>query len=350
MIKTALERRSEIVALEARIAEVSATMDTLDHERLRCIRRFDELNGWAEQGARSCAHWLSWRVGLSPGPAREQVRVARALGALPLLDAALARGEISYSKVRAMTRTATPENEARFLELARHSTAAQIEILSRKLGQVVDPTSPTAERFLRRGDLESGMVRLVAQLRPEEAAVVMKALEVATRIAHEGSVSAGTYSRADALVSVCESFLADAAARTTPVPGRYEVVVHAGEGDEPCELEDGSRVSAETGRRLACDAPIVGPSGETRRRRPSIAQRRALHERDRTCRFPGCTCRLWVDAHHLRPWSEEGETTLENLVQLCRLCRTRHNRHYADQGIMPTWAGLSSEERGRYAA
>ncbi len=320
----AAERRHEIAALEARIAEVSATADVLEHERLRCIRRFDELGGWAEQGARSCAHWLSWRVGLGPGAAREQVRVARALGALPLLDAALARGEISYSKVRAMTRTATPENEATFLEFARHATAAQIEVLSRKHRQVVDPSSPSAERFFRRHELESGMVRLVAQLRPEEAALVMKAVEVATRMSHEGGVSAGTFSRADALVSVCESFLAEAAARTTPVPGRFEVVVHVegGEGrsDEPCELDDGSRVSAETGRRLACDARIVsaGPESRARGRRPSIAQRRALHERDRTCRFPGCTCRLWVDVHHVRPWSENGETKLDNLLQLCR--------------------------------
>ncbi|HZU98348.1 MAG TPA: DUF222 domain-containing protein, partial [Planctomycetota bacterium] len=81
-----VERRSEIASLEARIAEVSAMADVLDHERLRCIRRFDELAGWSEQGARSCAHWLSWRVGLAPGAAREQVRVARALASLPLLD------------------------------------------------------------------------------------------------------------------------------------------------------------------------------------------------------------------------------------------------------------------------
>jgi hypothetical protein len=333
MARRPVEHGSEIAALGARIAEVSALADVLDHERLRCIRRFDELGGWAKQGARSCAHWLSWRVGLGAGAAREQVRVARALGDLPLLDAALARGEVSYSKVRAMTRTATPENEAAFLEMARHATATQIEVLSRKLREVVDPTAPSAERFFKRHDLESGMVRLVAQLRPEEAAVVMKALEVAIRMAHDGAVSAGTYSSADALVSIFESFLADAAARTTPVPGRYEVVLHVAEGtleakdDEPCELADGSRVSAETGRRLACGAPIVEvvERGSTatseaarRTRRPSIAQRRALHERDRTCRFPGCTCRFWVDAHHVRPWSRRGETKVENLVQLCK--------------------------------
>ncbi len=336
-----------MAALEARIAELSALMDVLDHERLRCLRRFDELGGWADQGARSCAHWLSWRTGLSPGAAREQVRVARALASLPLMDAALARGNVSYSKVRAMTRTATPENEAAFLDMARSTTAGQIEVLSRKYQEVVDPTSPSAARFFRRTDLESGMVRLVVQVRPEEAAVVMKALDVAIRMARgapgdvsagtassaAGDVSAGTCSRADALLSICESFLADGATRTTSVPGRYEVTVHvsgetlAGKSDEPCELEDGSRVSAETARRLACGAPIVevvenrdGTEvvGRRRARRPSIALRRALEKRDKTCRFPGCPCRLWVDVHHVQPWSQDGETKLDNLVQLCK--------------------------------
>src|SRR5271155_261950 len=131
----------EIDDLATRIARASALTDALEHDRLVWIRRFDELGGWADQGARSCAEWLSWRVGVSPGTAREQVRVAKALGLLPLLDGAFGRGEVSYSKVRAMTRAARPENEARFLELARHATAAQVEALCRRFQPVVDPAS-----------------------------------------------------------------------------------------------------------------------------------------------------------------------------------------------------------------
>src|SRR5579864_3102785 len=94
-------RLQEIDELATRIGRNATLCDALDRERLACIRRFDELGGWAEQGARSCAHWLSWRIGLSPGAAREQVRVTHALAALPLIDAAFGRGELSYSKVRA---------------------------------------------------------------------------------------------------------------------------------------------------------------------------------------------------------------------------------------------------------
>ncbi|PYO33846.1 MAG: HNH endonuclease, partial [Candidatus Rokuibacteriota bacterium] len=82
-------------------------------------------------GFRTCADWLSWRVGLAPGAARERVRVARALGTLPLLAQALARGELSYAKVRALTRVATPEDEERLLGVGRGGTAAQVERIVR---------------------------------------------------------------------------------------------------------------------------------------------------------------------------------------------------------------------------
>ncbi|PYO58807.1 MAG: HNH endonuclease, partial [Candidatus Rokuibacteriota bacterium] len=86
--------------------------------------------GW-NIGFRTCADWLSWRVGLAPGAARERVRVARALGTLPLLAQALARGELSYAKVRALTRVATPETEERLLGVGRGGTAAQVERIVR---------------------------------------------------------------------------------------------------------------------------------------------------------------------------------------------------------------------------
>src|SRR3989304_3283273 len=80
--------------------------------------------GGGPPGCRSCAAWLSWRVDLDLGTARERVRVARALGTLPLLAQALARGELSYAKVRGLTRGATPETEARLLGVGRAGTAA----------------------------------------------------------------------------------------------------------------------------------------------------------------------------------------------------------------------------------
>src|SRR3954467_777342 len=113
------------------IAELSAHIQAATYRLLCCIREFDLAEAWAEQGFRSCAAWLSWRVGLDLGAARERVRVARALGTLPLLAKALARGEVSYAKVRAVTRVATPETEERLLAVARGGTAEHVERIVR---------------------------------------------------------------------------------------------------------------------------------------------------------------------------------------------------------------------------
>src|SRR5258705_3075680 len=101
------------------IAELSAHLEAATARLLDLIREFDARAGW-NNGFRSCAHWLSWRVGYAPGAAREHLRVARALGTLPLLAEALARGELSYAKVRELTRGATPQTEGRLPRAGRH--------------------------------------------------------------------------------------------------------------------------------------------------------------------------------------------------------------------------------------
>src|SRR3989454_4536899 len=98
--------------------------------------------------------------------------------------------------------------------------------------------------------------------------------------------------------------------------------------DQPGQslLETGARVSAETSRRIACDASGVvmqhGRDGRavevgTRTRTIPPAIRRALHHRDRACRFPGCGVRFG-QGHHIRHWANGGPTTLSNLPLLFR--------------------------------
>ncbi len=126
------EPAAELDLLGDAIAELSAHLEAATARLLDLIREFDARGGW-NTGFRSCAAWLSWRVGLDPGAAREKVRVARALGTLPLLGQALARGELSYAKVRALTRVATPETEERLLAVGRAGTAAHVERIVRGL-------------------------------------------------------------------------------------------------------------------------------------------------------------------------------------------------------------------------
>jgi hypothetical protein len=324
------------------IAELAAHLDAATHRFLSLIARFDESGGWADQGALTCAHWLCWRVGLELGAAREHVRVAKALRELPRIDDALRLGQISYSKVRALTRVASAENEAELLAMAGASTASQLERICRGYRRVLRhaselrPEDEAELRWVRQRETETGFVRFDIQLRPDEAAILTRALQAASsRAWTDEKVSAGTSSaslrRADALVAVAESYLSGQHDSAPPV----EVVVHVEASDGAGTLDDGTALSRETTERLTCDAAIVTVREDSRgnvvdvgRRRRSIPTmlRRALRLRDRGCRFPGCTNRL-VDAHHVTPWARGGSTTLANLCSLCRRHHTFVHEH-----------------------
>jgi len=328
------------------IASLSAHLDAATHHLLHCIRRFDEALGWHEQGAVSCAHWLSWRLGWDPTTARERVRVARALGKLPAIDEALRSGSLSYAKVRAITRVATPENQRKLLEMALLATGAQLERLCRGFRGVLDAERAPRpeERSVRRRQLAGGMVKLELVLEPDEADLILHAVERAREVRAEKaagqppaesvgaagvSAEASWPSRADGAVTMAESFLAGHAVSGNGGE-RFQVMVHLDQevlgpdGSLAATLEDGSRVSAETFRRVACDCGLVavGHDGEALnigRRTRSIppAIRHALMLRDRGCAFPGCTYTAFLHAHHIQHWLHGGKTSVENLVMLC---------------------------------
>jgi Domain of unknown function (DUF222)/HNH endonuclease len=350
-----LVRASDLPAdpatLADEIARTAAHLDAATHRLLACIRAFDQSGEWQRQGTISCAHWLSWRIGLDPGAAREKVRVARALGALPHIDLALQQGALSYAKVRALTRVATPQNEAQLLELARTCTGAQLERICRRVRKVVNVTDLDDRRYLRHEVLDNGMVRLSAVLHPDEAALVMNAVhEARRRAASEGDgpgVSAETRLRTpapDALVAVAEAFLAreDGSALSAPAT---QLVVHldqdplAERGTLAAALDDGTRVSAETFRRLGCDCTVVplGARGTVGRRTRTVSPnlKMALWLRDRGCRFPGCSNHLFLHAHHIHHWTHGGPTTAENLVLLC----STHHRLLHEGGFGVTRRG-----------
>jgi Domain of unknown function (DUF222)/HNH endonuclease len=182
----------ELEQLGERIAEQAAHLDAAMHRLLADLREFNERGGWHAQGALSCAHWLAWRVGWDLVTARERVRVACKLAGFPTIDDALRRGEVSYSKVRAMMRVATPANEALLLEYARLMTASQLEKLTRKYalvqrhGQDPHPLDDEQRRYVRRRDTEDGMVKIEAVLHPEEAELIWTMLDhAATQLTRE---------------------------------------------------------------------------------------------------------------------------------------------------------------------
>jgi len=329
---------ASVEQLAERIADIAAGINASTYQLLVLLREFDERAGW-NGGFLSCAHWLSWRTSIDLGAAREKVRVARALPNLPLLGGALQRGEVSYAKVRALTRIATPENEARLLGIAYHGTAAQVERLVRAW-RWCDRREEDRKHLSRSVSCyvdEDGMVILRARLTPEQGAVVQRALEAAAdRLFQESRHAAAPerveeeitsdQRRADALTLMAESAL-NANLDRGSAGDRYQVVLHVDANHQVLELANGGiGVSAETSRRLSCDASVVlvqenadGTVLDVGRKTRTVpaAIRRALTARDGHCAFPGCNARR-CDAHHVVHWAEGGLTALDNLVLLCR--------------------------------
>jgi len=372
---------AELDRLGDEIAELSAHLEAATARLLDLIRQFDARGGWGN-GFRSCAHWLSWRVGLDIGAAREKVRVARALGTLPRLARALARGELSYAKVRALTRVATPETEERLLGVGRAGTAEHVELIVRGWRRV-DRNAEARETATRHRSRalhvyrdDDGMFRLRGRLEPEVGELLMQALAAARETLYQrthrtfvgagctphdpADVSAETrvverpvedpptfeQQQADALALLAETALHHGIDPGAPGE-RYQVVVHVdapalADPDAPGQsvLDNGEHVSTETSRRLACDASrvvmkhardgrVVEVAARTRTIPPAL--RRALHYRDRGCRFPGCGMRF-VQGHHIRHWAQGGPTKLSNLAMLCR----RHHRAVHEEGYQVT--------------
>src|SRR6185369_4778309 len=183
-IRMTLGPVAELDRLGDQIAELSAHLEAASARLLDLIREFDARGGWCN-GFRSCADWLGWRTGLDRGTAREKVRVARALATLPLLAQALARGELSYAKVRALTRVATPETEARLLGVGRGGTASHVERIVRgwrymdRKAEARETKRQHASRALHVHQDDDGTVVLRGRLEPEVGALFMKALAAA---------------------------------------------------------------------------------------------------------------------------------------------------------------------------
>jgi hypothetical protein len=414
------------------ITRLAGHINAAQYRFLKLLGALVERDAWlGESGMKSPAHWLNYYCGIDLGAAREKVRVAKCLATLPQIDAAFSTGVISYSKVRAMTRSATPENEAFLLQVAKYGTAQHVEKLVRKFAWATRLNNPQRDKCQYEArefgwyEDDDGMVVFKGRLPAAEGAAFLKAMEAIMQAiglrepTHQEStkqeasdqqptgqevadvestgqectnrewtdpesvnpeltdqeimsadVSAETpdedatptcaQKRADALVAMADLAMASLATdgKSACTADKYQVVIHidanrtkdvsAETFSSPhCSLERDCchfPLAASTARRLACDASLVtvleDASGtvlnvgrKTRTIPPAI--RRALTLRDQGCRFPGCCETRFVDAHHIHHWCDGGETRLDNLILMCRLCRARHNRHYADSDIMP---------------
>jgi hypothetical protein len=183
-------------ALEDELCTQAAHMAVSECQFVLLVAEMDRRQTWGGAGLRSMAHWLNWRCGTSLGAAREQVRVGRALLALPVLRAAFAAGEVSYSKARAISRVATTSLEAALVDMAHYATASQMETIVREYRKASPDEGKTAldrhrdQRYFRSYTDDQGMVVVQARLSPEEGAIVLAAVEAAREAAWQAQRAA----------------------------------------------------------------------------------------------------------------------------------------------------------------
>ena len=341
--------------LDAAIGCLVLQMNADSYRMLVLVRDFDDRFGWKKWGYQNCAEWLSWRASISLSAAREKVRTAHALRALPAIAGAFAEGRLSYSKVRALTRVAQLHDEDLLLAYALNANVARVEERCRQIRNVLPNSAQQAQRASSSRSLTAwrdegrGVMRFTVEVPVEDGELILRALdcavasgEVATSLdpgmPAESKGTAWCAQQADAIVAVAKSYLDGGhGTESGATADHYQVVVHA---DATAVTKGGGRADLpiDSVKRLLCDCSVVDVAEDEdgnpldvgrKHRTVSTALRRALYARDRGCTFPGCHRKRYVDGHHLRHWVEGGETSTHNMTLLC----TYHHRLLHEGGF-----------------
>src|ERR1700686_667640 len=331
-------------------------IDRQEADSARKLRRFEELGGDEEDGASPLGSWLRNRCGLASGEAMKRVEVARQLPELPEAEERFRTGELGLSHAAVLARVVTEvgPGAARMasdtlLEAASRLDPTRLRIVGRHLRHCVDPDGALAAALKdhERGSLHLSQtfdgVYIIDGLLDAEGGATLRTALGALSHPVPGDMRSPAERRGDALVELAARQLQSGSLPTAHGQRPHLVLtasVDALAGSPramPAELALAGPVHAETARRIACDASsstvtMAGSDplsvGREQRRIPA-AGRRALAHRDRGCRFPGCDRPPeWTDGHHVTHWAHGGETSVPNVVLLCRL----HHRRVHDEG------------------
>jgi hypothetical protein len=383
-------RTRSIAELESEVVGLAGHLAAAHCYWLQLLAEFDDRDGWAGPGLRTCAHWLSWRVGMNLRTGFEQLRVAHALTGLPATTAAFAAGRISYSKVRAITRVATAETEQPLVDLALAGTASHVERVVRAARQArADPAETHVSRRLTWSWDDDGTLDLRGRFTPEQGAFLLHALAAQTDhpsagrsycsaehssppgqrsadappvpIGADGSwvesdtAAVGTAPDApdEAPLEPLDARRADALIALIARPGEVgsafgnsaQVVLHIDADRATAEIENGPSIPPASAERIACSARVRALVKD-RRGNPLYLGRThrlvtkklfaAVSIRDQhRCRWAGCTETRHLDAHHVKHWLHGGRTDIHNLVLLC----DRHHRLIHDHGYSMRGSG-----------
>lgn len=323
--------------LDQQILNLSTHINATTYELLFAVREFDERAGWLQWGLSNCAEWLAWRCDLCTSTAREKVRVAHALKRLPRLSGLFRSGELSYSKVRQLTRVANKDNEDDLARFALRHTAVVVAERCRELRCGIPLSLDTAarahaSRALRvRRDRERNLMTITVELPIDTGELLERALDKARddEVLKAPDLADTSWSRrqADAFVEMVRGYLSGASGASND---NYLVTIHV----DQAALAGGdgrSAVPIESVKRLCCDGKAVVITENNEGDPLAIGRKsrvvpkgieRAVRARDNNgCVFPGCTNHRFLHCHHVEHWARGGETCLDNLMLLC----TRHH-------------------------
>jgi hypothetical protein len=298
----------EWVEVDRRLREYARHRASLDAAEAFDLLRAEQLKLHFLCGFATMYEYLERKLGYGPHAARERMRVARSLARLPQTTAALARGELTYSAVRELTRVATAETEASWLAAAEGKAVNQIErlVAGHQPGdQPEDPTHP---------DLRPRVVRI--ELPPEVYALWRQARSV---IAAERGAE---ISDADFVESLCRAAIIPG----TGTAGPSHQIAYQQCPDCRRATQNGAGreidIAPEVFERASCDAKVLGSLEATTPERATTTVTPRLREqvfaRDHhRCTVPGCRSARNLDIHHLVPQAQGGKHELWNLTLLC---------------------------------
>lgn len=324
--------------LEQNLIDLARRLASGTYELLVLVGEFDARGTWASRGALSCAAWLANLCDIEISTARTQVNVAKTMRQHPLLDAALADGDISYSKARRLVPYLDGANDTELIGIARRVPAGRLGAAIAAWARRNDDEDVIGRRqrdtrFCSWRTNPDGTVTITAQLTPAAAGSVCAVID-AWVTTHQPATQPGASAdapdrypslgrqRADALVHV---LTASADPRTPSRPAvTAEVVVHVTEDGN--HLSDGTPLGDHTVTRMLPDAFISLLLHDTRRRPidasprrrlPTRRQQRIVDELYPECAHPGCHARNFLQYDHIHPYSRGGPTVAANLQRLC---------------------------------
>ena len=314
------EAQGDWQSVDRALRTIARRRATLDADEARWLREAEAIQIWRPLGMVSALDYMERVLGYGPRAAQERLRVARALGTLPRLTAALAEGELPFSAIRELTRVATPTTEAAWREAAIGKNLRQIEelVTDHRPGDYPDdPPDPQVRVHVVRFELSAETFALLRQAR-----VVL-------------DEEHGSHLSDDQFVAALSGAVLDGTAPTeTTGRAKYQIAVTV---CERCRQgwQDGAGAKIALGpaavERALCDAQHIGSiAGDSPDRAhqdvaPSVA--RLVWRRDGGhCRVPGCRSARGIEIHHLVHRADGGGHDASNLVLLCSACHLAHHR------------------------